>query len=648
MDMKMDMEIKMKRGKDSRNQQSARKKQLLSMVMAVLVAMTMLLPSGANAQITASAPPSKTNYGTIKWEEKLGKDYRTDAFTPPVVVGDYVYVYKGHYVYEKSKENGKVTRKWVIQQGSPGFATLPLTVSDDKTKLYGTAYDVNSEDGEEYTWLFQIDLSKDPEEDTVLFSEYFSGQNINPVIYKNGYVYCGIYGFDNTDSYFCIDPSTMAIKNGHEVMKTVWVKEGKDLQERAVSGRTGYYWFGAYVSNDNNTIVLGRDNGKLYVVKNTAQSVSEIWEKSGGFSCDAPIRSTIVGNVVNKQEYIYVVTRGSDSARATESEQCGTVYKFRLNDGGNLEKMASEKLAGASVGEPIINGTKLYVSYENGMASYEIAGDQLNKIDTIKTPGWVKGHLLYSTANNCIYGQMYKGAGIYYVQTDKTGHFTKQGNLYTTNHLDYGGKSIFAGYDITCDENGNIYCKNDEGYLMCIKAGYDMGAPTLSSVKGLDYRSAKITWKQKQNIASYQLQRSDGKSFKISASSTSYVDRSLTAGKQYSYTLRALCGESTYSKSSGKKYVKTVPATPKLSVKVGKRKASLSWSKAGGVKVYQVYRATKKKGKYKLVKTTTKRTWVNKRLKKKKMYYFKVRGYTTAQGKKTYGRWSSVRSCRVR
>jgi len=76
----------------------------------------------------------------------------------------------------------------------------------------------------------------------------------------------------------------------------------------------------------------------------------------------------------------------------------------------------------------------------------------------------------------------------------------------------------------------------------------------------------------------------------------------------------------------------------------------LTWKQAKYAKKYQVYRAPSKYGKYKLIKTTTSRSYINKSLTTGKTYYYKVRAingskkgsfsykkYATPTLKKTYG-----------
>lgn len=57
----------------------------------------------------------------------------------------------------------------------------------------------------------------------------------------------------------------------------------------------------------------------------------------------------------------------------------------------------------------------------------------------------------------------------------------------------------------------------------------------------------------------------------------------------------------------------------------------ITWKKAKNAKKYQIYRAASKYGKYKLVKTTTSRTYINKKLTTGNKYYYKVRGINGSQ-----------------
>lgn len=82
-----------------------------------------------------------------------------------------------------------------------------------------------------------------------------------------------------------------------------------------------------------------------------------------------------------------------------------------------------------------------------------------------------------------------------------------------------------------------------------------------------------------------------------------------------------------------------------------KRKVRITWKKVKNADGYQVYRATKKNGKYKLVKVVKgnkKVSYTNTKLKKNKKYYYKVRAYRTVKGKKVYGAFSSKKSILIK
>ena len=82
-----------------------------------------------------------------------------------------------------------------------------------------------------------------------------------------------------------------------------------------------------------------------------------------------------------------------------------------------------------------------------------------------------------------------------------------------------------------------------------------------------------------------------------------------------------------------------------------KKTATVTWKKVKGATGYVVYRATKKNGKYKAVKTITKASttkFKNKKLKKKKKYYYKVRAIKKVGKKVTYSKYSKAVSVKIK
>lgn len=94
------------------------------------------------------------------------------------------------------------------------------------------------------------------------------------------------------------------------------------------------------------------------------------------------------------------------------------------------------------------------------------------------------------------------------------------------------------------------------------------------------------------------------------------------------------------------------PAAPKIRkiTKKGK-KITLKWKKVSNAKGYVIYRATNKNGPYSAVKTIGKNStlkWTNKKLKKKKTYYYKICSYRVVYGRAVYGGYSAVKSKKIK
>lgn len=81
----------------------------------------------------------------------------------------------------------------------------------------------------------------------------------------------------------------------------------------------------------------------------------------------------------------------------------------------------------------------------------------------------------------------------------------------------------------------------------------------------------------------------------------------------------------------------------------GKKKATLTWKKVKGAAGYQVYRSMRKNGKYVCVKKNLKaEKYTDKKLKKGKTYYYKVRAYKKVNGKTITGAYSAIRKVKVK
>lgn len=71
--------------------------------------------------------------------------------------------------------------------------------------------------------------------------------------------------------------------------------------------------------------------------------------------------------------------------------------------------------------------------------------------------------------------------------------------------------------------------------------------------------------------------------------------------------------------------VKDLAKPGSLKLTAGKKKVKVSFKKVSGANKYEIYRSTKKSKGYKKIKTVSKNTYTDKKVKKGKRYYYKVR-----------------------
>ena len=147
-----------------------------------------------------------------------------------------------------------------------------------------------------------------------------------------------------------------------------------------------------------------------------------------------------------------------------------------------------------------------------------------------------------------------------------------------------------------------------------------------------------------------------------SGANAAYTDAGLNIGNTYFYkarVYRTIDGRKYYGAWSSAKSLKLSLAGPTLSsVKNTKKKtAVIKWKRVKKAKGYEIYRSTKSSSGFKKIakvkvtkKNKNKKTlsYTNKKLKKGKKYYYKVRYYKTVAGKKVYSEFSKVKKVKIK
>lgn len=234
-------------------------------------------------------------------------------------------------------------------------------------------------------------------------------------------------------------------------------------------------------------------------------------------------------------------------------------------------------------------------------------------------------------------------------------------NIFATGNFTYLGESSQTTYQDATAEAGNTYYYKVVAVSVKGSAGTESAAAKVSvpvkmaagvkvQVKKAGTKSAKITWSAVQGArySIYRATSANGKYTKLRMIvTTSYTDSKISNGKTYYYKVQAhdAAGEALSELSSSAAIC--IPAKTKSlkAQRKGKTTAKLTWKKVTGATGYEIYRSTSKtKGFKKIgtIKKTATVTYTDKKIKNKKVYYYKVRCYWKKGNVTVYSDYSST------
>ena len=323
--------------------------------------------------------------------------------------------------------------------------------------------------------------------------------------------------------------------------------------------------------------------------------------------------------------------------------KAGKLYKMPIEADGTLGTPQSVTLSGQSVGVPQVTDTRAYVGTSAAKVDVIDISSMTVKY-SVSVPGYPQGEMLVrqkDSSTDYIYGAYNKKpGGIFFIEAG-TSSAKSSGILYDPVHPN---NSISP---VECDETGTLFFKNDSGYVMAVEGGYDLTAPVLKKTS-VSTASTKLAWSATAGASAYEIYRatkSAGPYAKLgTVTAASYIDKKTLPKKTYYYKVRAKVG-SEYTAFSNIVSAKSTLAKPKIATKAGKRKIKITWKKITGASGYKIYQATKKKGKYKLVKTIKSQKtvkYIKTKLKKNKKYYYKVKAYRKVGGKTALSGFSNI------
>ena len=611
---------------------------------ACLVMLCLWIPQAVFAGTTGADTPTIASGTGMKWQAgflSAGMNF-SKVPTPPALAGGCIYYGSRDKIYKLDRETGKVLAESPSLPSTFGWAMMPVTFDDPEDPKYVYAF----LDYCRFVRLNASDLSKpksgwfESEED---LSQKNMMQNNCYCQYVDGRLYSGTWRGDKlTGEYFSIDAETG---------KTAW-KIGNTEQDAG-----GYYWTGvsAVKTEEGGTRVLfGGDDGYFYSVRSDASQADFEAADNGAvrrIRLDQGVRC--IPAVDQEAMRAYVVT--TDEKGAMDSKGAGSLYRIDIASDGALSIGEQNAVVGSSKNPPVLAGQNVYVAGWDKKV-YAFDKDDLSSPKlTVTAPAEVKGEMLVSERNGVtdIYATYNsRPGGIFCIETDPALSRHEEKVIFTPAHMEWCISPLIA------DEKGVIYYKNDSGFIMAVTKGEDLSAVKGFTAKAESISSAALTWDFRANVKSYEVLQKSGSSFKKIASvsgdsyqkaQASYTVTGLKEGTKYTFSVRALLENGSYSQDAGALSVTmgvNKPKAPaKFKAKAGKKKITLTWKKTAKASGYVIYRAVKKKGKYKKIKTIKKASvvkYTDKKLKKGKKYYYKIRAFRKVNGKTIYGPFSGI------
>ena len=221
-------------------------------------------------------------------------------------------------------------------------------------------------------------------------------------------------------------------------------------------------------------------------------------------------------------------------------------------------------------------------------------------------------------------------------------------NIAEVSKCQYDDKKVEAGvtyfYKIRAVFEDGKKSSFSEAY-----SGATLKMPIITSVISKAGGKLKVSWKGVNGATEYEVLRSeamDGKYVKIATTAKkAFMDSKRETHKEYFYKVRARGGEqngsSTDSAVSSGWAVKQ--AVIRSVSSVDSNSLRIRWKKVENAYVYRIQRSASKKGTYKTVAEVkgNKTSYVNKGLKAKKTYYYKIQALNLVGNKTGYGSYSS-------
>lgn len=373
-----------------------------------------------SAAVTDVTTPDNVS---LKWATQVGSGWQKPAGVP-VFVNDSIIIMSGDEIYALNPQNGEITKKAQMSESqsygyvAPTFAdnTIFANLSNGTVQAFDSA-------NLESKWTYVDSLG---------------GKGMTGVTYSDKTVFTGFWNNETKDaSFVALDSETGELK---------W--------QKTING--GLYWAGAYCTD--NAVIFATDDGNdkiAYIYscnKATGEVISRVAVENKG-----DIRSS----VVNYNGRIYLTTKGGYliSAALTNDLISDVIYG---------------EIGAACTSTPVVHDGRIYIGAGDKTVSVFDAAT-LTKLFAVPVKGYPQCTPLLSTAHVNSEGYIYLyttynttpgGITLIKIKPDATSN----SDCIVTELYDADGYSQYCISDIITDDSGNLYYKNDSGYLFALSS----------------------------------------------------------------------------------------------------------------------------------------------------------------------------------
>ncbi len=430
-----------------------------------------------NNAVTGAPVPIRAEEAVLTWANRLGEGLTGGGVGSPILVGDVLYTYANTSVMKVDKNTGEVLLSREMDHAS-SFSITPPAYGEGMIFVGLSNGAVQAFDAETLESLW-------------LYTDPLGGQPNCPITYRDGYLYTGFWNSEVKQANFvCLSVTDEDPARDKEEKLASWTYTDK-----------GFYWAGAcvrenflLVTTDDGDGGYTRGHGDILSLDSRTGAVLDRQTATGV----GDLRSTVCYD--GDTDAYYFTSKGGDFYRiqvnADGTFRPGSMKRLPLSNGsGNA---ATPPM---STSTPVVYRGRAYVGVAGTAQFGAYSGHNVSVIDlaawriaySVPTQGYPQTSGLLTTAyeedTEYVYvyfldnytpgklrvirdkaGQSAPDPDWLTTETDTAGGVTRTLETARVLFTPSGAQAQYAICSPIADAQGNLYFKNDSGYLMCLSS----------------------------------------------------------------------------------------------------------------------------------------------------------------------------------